>query len=80
MAVKTVELDEEAYEILSRQKQAGQSFSEVVKQRFPSKPRGMTARDLLELAKKIDLSEDTLDRIEEVIQARSQNPTRNVDL
>jgi predicted CopG family antitoxin len=79
MSFKTVELDDEAYEILSRQKRAGQSFSEIVKQNFRPKPHG-TARDLLELAKKVEISEDTLDRIEEIIQTRSQNPPRDVDL
>jgi predicted CopG family antitoxin len=77
--MKSVELDEEAYEILSSLRLPGQSFSDVIKQHFRPKPH-RTARDLLEWAKKVDLSEDTLDRIEEVIQARSQSPIRDVDL
>ena len=80
MSLKTIELDEEAYEILSREKQVGQSFSDVVKQRFRPKPRGITAQELLNLVKKVDISEDTLDRVEEVIQARSQSPIRDINL
>jgi predicted CopG family antitoxin len=81
MAVKTVDLDDEAYEILSRGKRSGQSFSEVVKERLDPERQGTgTAEDLLRLVKDLDISEDMLDRVEEVIQSRSQNPIRDVDL
>jgi predicted CopG family antitoxin len=81
MSSKSVDLDEEAYEILSRQRQAGQSFSDVVKERLGPKRQGTgTAADLLRLVKDLDISEDMLDRVEEVIQARSQSPIRDVDL
>jgi predicted CopG family antitoxin len=75
----TVELDEEAYDILCRQKRSEQSFSEVIKERLGSERQG-TAEDLLRLVKDLEIPEDTLDRIEEVIQSRSQDPVRNVAL
>ena len=75
MAVKTVDLDEEAYEILSRQKRAGQSFSEVVKEHF-EKPGRSTAADLLRNAERYALSEETLDAIEEQVRRRSKSPAQ----
>jgi predicted CopG family antitoxin len=75
----TVELDQEAYDILCRQKGSEQSFSEVIKERLGSERQG-TVGDLLELVKDLEISEDTLDRIEEAIQSRSQHPVRNIAL
>jgi len=79
MGARTVKLDEEAYEILSRQKQAGQSFSEVIKGHF-GKPRHGTAADLLRNAESYVLSEETLDAVEEQIRSRSQSPARAAKL
>jgi predicted CopG family antitoxin len=45
MAVKTITIDLEAYEALSRNKKPGQLFSQVIKQHF-GKVR--TGRDLLQ--------------------------------
>ncbi len=82
MSTKTVELDEEAYEILSRQKRTGQSFSEVIKERLGDEKKGQirTARDLLEYIKNVKIPEEALDRMEEVVQSRRQSPARIVDL
>ncbi len=79
MSAKTVDLDEEAYEILSRQKRPGQSFSEVVKEHF-EKPGRSTAADLLRNAERYALSEETLDAIEEQVRMRAQSPARAPEL
>jgi predicted CopG family antitoxin len=75
----TVELDQEAYDILCRQKRSEQSFSEVIKERLGSELQG-TVGDLLQLVKDLEIPDETLDRVEEVIRSRSQDPVRNVAL
>ena len=57
MAVKTITIDLEAYEALSRHKRKGDSFSRVIKEHFG---RRRTGRDLAALVKKLRLAEDTL--------------------
>lgn len=79
MANRSVALDEEAYEILSGRKRRGQSFSQVIKEHF-EKPAGGTAADLLRNAERYTLSEETLDAIDEQVEARSQNPARAAKL
>lgn len=79
MSGKTITLDEEAYEILSRHKREGQSFSDAVKEALGPRPR-RTARDLLAALQDVKISEETLDRIEQQIQARRQDPPRNIRL
>jgi hypothetical protein len=67
MSARTVRLDEEAYEILSRKRQEEQG-------------KISTARDLLEYVKHMKISEEALDRMEEVVQSRRRSPARIVDL
>lgn len=74
MAVKTITIDIEAYERLARLKRAGQSFSQVIKEHFPA--TGTTAGDLLARLDETGVSEETLTRIEGVIQERGQHPVR----
>ena len=71
MAVKTITIDMEAYERLAREKKEGESFSQVIKRVLGA--RGMTAEKLLANAKKIRLSESTLDRIEEIVRDRERD-------
>lgn len=67
MAFKTISLDLEAYERLSRAKKPGQSFSEVVKEHFAPPKVG---RDLLAALDRVALSEATLEAVEQQIRAR----------
>lgn len=77
MAVKTITIDLEAYEILSRHKGPGLSFSDVIKQRLG---KGLTARDLRTVIKRARVGEDTLRAIDAGIQARRRSPTRPAKL
>jgi predicted CopG family antitoxin len=78
MAVKTITIDMEAYEKLAREKRKGESFSQVIKRVLGT--RGMTASDLLKRIEKVTLSDDTLDRIEEVVRDRERDLVQAPDL
>jgi predicted CopG family antitoxin len=73
MAVKTITIDLDAYETLARRKRPGQSFSDVIKERFTA---GRTGRDLLEAVRHFGLDEETLRAIEQQIQARRRSRAR----
>jgi predicted CopG family antitoxin len=73
MAVKTITIDVEAYEVLAREKKKGQSFSQVFKEHF-RRPR--TARDLLAAARATRIADETLDAIEDEIRRRAEDPAR----
>lgn len=77
MAVKTIELDDDAYELLSRRRKGTKTFSEVVKEHFERRPTG---QDLLDILPELTLSEETLDAIEDLVRARRHDPARPVDL
>ena len=77
MAVKTITIDMQAYEILSRHKKEGQSFSEVIKEHFGPQP---TVGRFKQLIRKVRLSDETLDAIEAQVQARKNSPARAVRL
>lgn len=74
MAVKTITIDIEAYERLSRLKKKGQSFSQVIKEHFP--PPGSTAADLLKALDTTEVSDETLEAVDEVVRARRDSPVR----
>ena len=77
MPVKTITIDLEAYEILSRHKRAGQSFSSVIKERLG---RRTTGRDLLGVVAHLRLADDTLSAIDAQVRARRKSPARPVTL
>ena len=67
MAVKTITIDMEAYETLSAAKNANESFSRVIKRRFRPEHTASALRIALPSCL---VSEETLDRIEEVVRSR----------
>jgi predicted CopG family antitoxin len=75
MAVKTITIDMEAYDLLSRHKGAGQSFSQVIKAHFGPQP---TAGRFLERLRSIRVSESTMDALERQVAARRAEPARAV--
>ena len=77
MAVKTITIDMEAYEILSRCKRKGESFSQTIKQRLG---RRATGEDLRAAVARAQLSERTLDAIDSLVNARRSSPARRVKL
>jgi predicted CopG family antitoxin len=70
MAVKTITIDLDAYEALRRRKRPGQSFSDVIKERFGG---GATGRVLRKLIEEIQVDASTLDATDDLIKARSRD-------
>lgn len=73
MAVKTITIDMDAYERLSRLKN-GDSFSQVIKKYLPA--AGTMAGDLLNALDAAEVSDETLDTINSVIADRRNHPVR----
>lgn len=77
MAVKTITLDLEAYELLRRHKRGRQSFSQVVKDHFGARKTIAGLRAALD---DVLLSEENLDAIEEQIELRQKSMARDIEL
>jgi predicted CopG family antitoxin len=77
MAVKTITIDLEAYALLSRHKEDGQSFSQVIKARFGPQP---TAGRFLALARTIRMSDAALDAMKAQVRHRRASLARPVKL
>lgn len=77
MAVKTITIDLEAYERLSRLKD-GDSFSQVIKKYLPAP--GARARDLLASLERAEagegVDEETLSVVAQVVADRRKDPVR----
>jgi len=71
VAVKTITIDMEAYAKLAAAQRGGESFSQVIKRVLGA--HRMTASALLKTIEKTTLSEDTLDRIEDVVRDRERD-------
>jgi predicted CopG family antitoxin len=73
MAVKTITIDLEAYELLARRKGAGQSFSQVIKAHFGRQP---TVGAFRALVRTIRMSPDALDAADAQVRQRASEPAR----
>ena len=73
MAVKTITIDLEAYDRLSRLKD-GDSFSQVIKKYLPAP--GASAGDLLAALDDTEVSDETRDAIEVAVADRQLHPVR----
>lgn len=77
MAVKTITIDLEAYELLARHKRLVQPFSTVIKHHFG--PR-KTAATLLRAFPELVLEEKTLSLINAQVKERRRRPARSARL
>jgi predicted CopG family antitoxin len=77
MAVKTITIDMEAYDLLFRHKSEGQSFSEVIKSHFG---RPLTAGEFKKRLRTMKpMSQDYLDRMKEVLADRKKRPMKRIE-
>jgi predicted CopG family antitoxin len=77
MAVKTITIDMEAYDLLSRHKREGQSFSQVIKEHFGEQP---TAGRFLARKHHARFSKEYLDIMRKIVRDRQLEPARAVKL
>ena len=73
MAVKTITIDMDAYDILSRHKKPGQSFSQVIKEHLGGRKTG---RQLERALRGFRISDDALDSMEGQLQARKNSKAK----
>lgn len=71
MAVKTITIDMEAYDILVRSRQGNESFSKVIKNTLSTS--AATAAALLRHIDSLTVSIETLDDIDKVIETRGKD-------
>ena len=74
MAVKTITIDMEAYDLLAAEKRGDESFSRVIKRKLR---KTSTARILLERLDEVCLSEGTLKSLEKITRARAKSPAES---
>ena len=70
VAVKTITIDLEAYELLQRHTRAGASFSRVIKDHFGVPHKG---QDLLKAIEGLALDSETLEAIDDLIASRGDH-------
>ena len=77
MAVKTITIDLEAYNLLARRKHEGESFSDVIKAHFGPQP---TAGRFRALMRTVRISDEALDHMEAQVRARRRDLARVIKL
>ena len=78
MAVKTITIDLEAYELLAERKRAGESFSRVIKRTL--RDERFTGAHLLEHLDEVLISDAALDAIEATVGERARHLPAAIDL
>ena len=78
MAVKTITIDLESYEMLAARKRPGESFSRVIKRTL--RDERYTASHLLAHLDEVLLGEDTVTAVEAVVKERERHLPEPVDL
>ncbi len=71
MAVKTITIDMEAYDLLSKEKRDDESFSKVIKRTIKSNKK--TAENLLKNLDSFTLSDESIENIEKLVMSRSES-------
>lgn len=71
MAVKTITIDIEAYELLSKARMGTESFSKVIKHVLG--PMGKDAKSLLDSMDAVKVPDQVLDALERVLASRGED-------
>lgn len=77
MAVKTITIDMEAYDLLAAEKRGDESFSRLIKRKLR---RASTARILLERLDEVCLSDSALRNAARIVRARAGSPAKSPNL
>jgi predicted CopG family antitoxin len=77
MAVKTITIDIEAYNLLARRKHEGESFSQVIKKHFGPQP---TAGRFRTLMRTVRLGDDMIRHVEAQVRDRQRHKARVIKL
>lgn len=76
MAVKTITIDMEAYDLLARHKSEGQSFSQVIKAHFGEQPTAGRLLVRLRALRGVKTSDDFSGHVRKLIRDRKLDPVR----
>ncbi|HPM80449.1 MAG TPA: antitoxin VapB family protein [Candidatus Anammoximicrobium sp.] len=68
--IKTIEIDEEAFTRLQQAKESGEDWSQVIRRCVRPK---RTLAEIMSFFEKADLSQETLDAVEESVSRRREN-------
>lgn len=77
MAVKTITINMEAYELLAGEKRGRESFSRVIRRKFR---RAGTAKVLLGRLDEVCLSEIMLQNMDRIVRDRDESPAKSPTL
>ena len=74
MAVKTITIDMEAYNLLALHKKEGESFSQVIKAHFG--PQQLTVGKFRERLRDVRFTRDYIDAVNQIVRDRQLEPAR----